>query len=301
MRNIVLFSAAAVLMLSGCNRVHQPAGVPVDRTLLELVPSDTDLLVGARLADLRTTAIYQKDFATRAWPQLDTFQQQTGVDPRKDISEVLYCSNGKDPGVLMVNGHFSVKDLESRLQQNGATATPYKNHQLYGNTKGSVTFLNPSTAVAGSNAALRQAVDAYDNKTGGIPAGLKPVVDKVPKGAQFWAVFNGLSVHLPFESGTNLGNVNRLVRSVESGVFSADLHSGFNFHASGTCDNDADAKQVHDALKGIIGFGRLSTPSDKPELLKVYDSIAVDQNGRVVDISANIPQDLAEHFLSMLK
>ena len=103
---------------------------------------------------------------------------------------------------------------------------------------------------------------------------------------------------MPFAEDSNLGNVNHLVRSVQNGLFSADLRTGFDFKATGTCDTDQAAKQIHDMLKGLVGIGRLSTPENRPEMLKMYDSIDVKQDGRVVNIAANVPQDVVDQFVS---
>jgi hypothetical protein len=46
-------------------------------------------------------------------------------------------------------------------------------------------------------------------------------------------------------------------------------------------------------------MGRLSTKSDQPDMLKVYDSIQVDQDQSSVKISAKLPQDLVDKFLQM--
>ena len=45
-------------------------------------------------------------------------------------------------------------------------------------------------------------------------------------------------------------------------------------------------------------MGRLSTLDNRLDLLKVYDSIDVQQQGNVVNVSANVPQDVVDKFLS---
>jgi predicted GNAT family N-acyltransferase len=44
----------------------------------------------------------------------------------------------------------------------------------------------------------------------------------------------------------------------------------------------------------LIGMARLSTPNDKPELLKVFDRIVLKQTGRGVEIGANFPAEVIE-------
>ena len=64
--------------------------------------------------------------------------------------------------------------------------------------------------------------------------------------------------------------------------------------------SDEGAKRVHDALRGLIGFGRLSTKDDEQDLLRAYDGIHVDQNHSVVDIKADLSGDLADALLNRL-
>ena len=57
--------------------------------------------------------------------------------------------------------------------------------------------------------------------------------------------------------------------------------------------------QLRAGLKGIIGLGRLSTPDSKPELLKLYDAIQVDQAQQKVTVTAHVPPDLVNKFIDL--
>jgi hypothetical protein len=49
----------------------------------------------------------------------------------------------------------------------------------------------------------------------------------------------------------------------------------------------------------LIGFGRLNTRDDQPEMLKLYDSIQVTQQQMQAKVTVNVPQDLADKFLDL--
>ena len=68
----------------------------IDPALESLVPADTVFIVGGNLDAIRETAVYQKLLSRVPLPQLDDFTRQTGLDPRKDLSQILSCSNGKN-------------------------------------------------------------------------------------------------------------------------------------------------------------------------------------------------------------
>ncbi len=297
MRYIFVAALCAGALLTSCQKTGNPLMERVDPDLAMLVPPDTSILVGAKLDKLRATPTYQKYFSSMSLPRLDDFARETGLDPRKDVSEVLFASDGSQKGVLMLRGKFAPGELEPKLERQGAARTQYKSHNLFGDEKSAVFFMNSSTALAGSTSTLKSIIDNQDSSKLGIPETLQPLVRAVPTTAQFWAVVNGAGVKLPFPEGSNLGNVNQMVRSVQNGYFSADLRTGFDFQAVGTCDTDQAAKQIHDMLKGLVGIGRLTTPENRPEMLKMYDSINVKQEGRVVNVAANVPQDVVDQFV----
>ncbi len=295
MRTIAFVAVCASFILTSCRSMTPTAAVGVDGALATLVPADTAVLVGARLDKLRETPVYKKHFSQVPLPRLDDFVKETGLDPRKDLSEVLFASNGTQSGVLMVRGKFSTTELESKLEKQGSARTRYKDHNLLGDQRNSVFFLNSSTALAGSTPVLKNIIDHRGGE--GIPSTLQPQVNAIPANSQFWAAFSGSAIRLPFASDSNLGNINKIIQSIENGRFSADLQNGFEFQASGSCDTEASAKQINETLRGLIGFGRLSAPENQPELLRVYDGINVKQQGRVVNVAANIPPDVVEKFI----
>ncbi len=289
----------ALIVAAGCRKPGPSTAVHIDPALATMVPADTQVLVGTRLDKLKATPLYQKRFAQAALPGLDQFARETGLDPRKDVWELLFASNGKDTGVLMVRGRFSPVDMEPKLERQGATRTRYKSYSLFGDDKRSMFFMNQSTALAGSTGSIQQIIDNLDSGANGIPPVLLPLVKELPAGSQFWAVFNGVLVDMPFREGTNLGNINNMIRSVDHGWVSADLTRGLDLRASGMCKSEESARQIHDALRGIIGLGRLNTPDSHPELLKAFDGIKVDQQGRALKVVADVAQDTVDSVLDV--
>jgi len=49
----------------------------------------------------------------------------------------------------------------------------------------------------------------------------------------------------------------------------------------------------------VVGFGRLNTPDNHPELLQLYDAIKVEQQQNRALVTAQIPEDLADRFLDL--
>jgi len=77
---------------------------------------------------------------------------------------------------------------------------------------------------------------------------------------------------------------------------------GTGLQASIHCTTAAekDAMNLRDAAKGLIGFGRLSVPQNKPDLLKFWDAFTVDQSGRSFALSLDLSGDLIDQMVQFL-
>jgi hypothetical protein len=295
--SVFLLGALVCLALSGC-QPKKSASLHVSPALEALVPADTVVVLGANLASIGATAVYQKLITRVPLPQLDRFTRQTGLDPRKDLSEVLFCSNGKN-AVLLVRGRFRIADLEARFKSNGVQPSNYKGHALFGDDRAAITFLDDSTAAAGPPAELRALIDRP--KGSGLPAELRDLLRTLPEGDQVYAALTGglENLNLPLPREGNLGNILDALRSVESATIGMNLSKGMDAVAVVNCKTDRDAKFVHDLVRGLVGFGRLNTPDNHPEMLKLYDSIQVTQQQSQTKVAADVPQELTDHFLNL--
>jgi hypothetical protein len=293
MRLCVFLTALA---LAGCAHTDS-AGPKVDAALDTLVPPDTVLMVGTRLEALLKLPVYQKNFGGKPLSQVDDFTKRTGLDPRKDLWELLFVSNGRR-GVMLGRGQFADEMLAPRLEKQGGERTEYKGLTLIGYEHSALVFISPTTAAVGDVPALHALIDQRGTSHG-PPAALAALMKQIPAEAQFWAAYRGGPVHLPFDENSNLGNLNRLLGSLQTGTLYFDLRTGLNGVAEGVCTSDASAQDVEGALKALIGFGRLSVPKNQPELAQVYDGLRVTQEGHRVKLYIGVQQDMVDKFLGM--
>ena len=54
-----------------------------------------------------------------------------------------------------------------------------------------------------------------------------------------------------------------------------------------------------DAIRGMIGLGRLSVPENQPEMLRLFDGIKVEQQQQSIQFTAQIPADLVDRLLTI--
>ena len=285
-----------LLLLTSCGTpLVKP--VRINPALEALIPADTVSLFGANVEELRQTPLYQKVIQL-ALPEVDKVTRETGVDPRKDIQEVLVCAN--ETGIVtLVSGSFNSAQLEPKLSAAGIPRIPWKGSTLYGTDQSAVAFLGPSILAGGSTSNLKSVMDR--DARHGLPGALQPLIDAIPARDQLWAVS---SDGIPgFRSGdtqrSRLGDVAQMLRGIQDVVVGTDFSKGLNLSARLDCRTQDDARHVHDALRGAIGMARLSTPDNHPELLQVYDAIQVSQGNSRVEVSGDLPADQVDHVLSL--
>jgi len=283
-----------LIALTACNSA-ETGRTSVDSILAALVPPDATMLAGLRMADIRATPLYQKMLARKHLDRLDEFARQTGFDPRRDVREILVASNGKDI-IVAARGTFNVRAFEDMAR------STYKGFTLYSRDHRGVALIDNSTAIAGTLDAVRAALDRRDSGDRSGPAELLARARQIPPENQIWSVSNGfdnlLTGRIP-EDG-NAANVGRILRSLENTTAAADLRTGLNGYLNGQCHTDADAKNLGDAARGLVGLGRLSVPEKQPELLRLWDGIKVDQLQRTVRITVAIPPDLIDKLIDLV-
>ncbi len=286
----------ASLALIGC-QPRKSASLHLSPGLEALVPSDTVVVLGVNLAGVRNTTVYRKLVTLVPLPQLDKFTEQTGLDPRTDLSESLLCSNGKN-ALLLVRGKFRSQELEARFKSKDLTPENYKGHALFGDDRGAITLLDDSTAAAGTPAELRSLIDG---PRGGLPKELGQLLRTLPEDDTIYAALTGgvANLNLPLPRGGNMGNVLDALKSVESATIGMNLSKGLDAVATVECKTPGDAKFVHDLIRGLVGFGRLNTPDNQPEMLKLYDAVHVTQEQTRTTVAADVPQELVDHFLDL--
>jgi hypothetical protein len=295
MRRGVLVMAVAAL-LAGCSR--EPASVKVDPALAALVPADAVMVAGVRMEAVRSTPFYQKWVGRRQVVDLDKFASETGIDPRQDIGELLFASDGKI-GIVFAKGRFPESTLRRMLERSGARKIQHGKYTLYGTEEAAVVLLNETTVAAGPAPALRAVLE---RRSGGLSTQFREKLKTIAPDTQIWIAslgFSPLAEKLP-EAG-NLANLRRILATVENTTLALDLRYGVNLTAAGSCKTEQDAKFIHDGIRGLLGMGRLSTPDNEPDLLRFYDAFQVSRQKSVLSVKAEIPMDVLEKFLTRME
>jgi hypothetical protein len=300
LRNVVAFLPLAGLLFTlGCGKPPL-AGVSVDSAFRPFVLPSAKALISVQLEKIKTTEFYKRHQQEFNLPQLNAIAERTGLDPRRDLAALLVSWDGSHP-LLLARGSFTAGNLEKQLRDAGAERTSYKAYTLLGNPRESVVFPQAGFALAGAAVSVRAALDLQAEGNGGVPRELQQRLAGVPKSAQIWEASSG---GLPFaETGMRsdlesaLSNISGYVSGTSAGI---TLANGANAQADIICVSNEGAQRVHDALRGLVGFSRLSTNESRLDLLRLWDAVHVDQDQQVVHVRVELPADLADKLFAEL-
>jgi hypothetical protein len=81
-----------------------------------------------------------------------------------------------------------------------------------------------------------------------------------------------------------------VANSVESGWIAANLSRGLNVSMLANCKDASMAEGLNGAARGLLGFARLSTPSDQTDVLKAIDAVDIKHEQRKVRVTANLSE-----------
>ena len=275
-------------------------GVFVDPAFGPLVQPDVRAIIGIRLDKLKGAGLYKRYENQLNLDQLNEFAQRTGLDPRRDLWQVLVTWNGT-MSLAMARGRFTVGELEPKLAALGGQRTSYKDYTIIGTGTNSAVFMNPTVAVAGSETALKHLIDSRDGGEGGLPEQLRTRLASLPKDDQVFVASRGglpmMGVQLRSEVSSALSNIVGYVSETAIGL---GVDQGLHLKAQFICVSEQGAQRVRDAIRGSIGFARLSTKDNQLDLLKLYDSVDVKQEGQTVRVGADLSGDLAGRLIENL-
>ena len=270
----------------------------VDNVLVRMTPQGTTGLVGVHIDQIEETPVYKRLLAGRNLTQLDQFAQDSGFDPRRDVHEVLYATTPKG-SVLMARGSFH---LNGDAATRGVSKQRHGDYDIWGGDMGGFCILDSTLAIAGDVPAVEAALDEWKSGSHTAAQPLLARVAAVSPQAQFWGISTGLAGFLAEHPPTVAPGLDfsKIFSGLRDTWFEVDLTTGLKAEVHGTTATEKDAISLRDTVRGLVGLGRLQVPEKQPELLRVWDGITVDQQGRSIALHVDIAQDLVDKLVRLL-
>jgi hypothetical protein len=289
------------------------------RASLTIFPADTQQVAYSNFAQLRSSSDYPQIRQHVLYPQLRGFQEflrSLGVDPEKDVDEVLLGWRGESlsgPGSFGVAaGRFEPDKVRQFFTQTRLPVQSYAGFDLFGFGSGVdpadtfFTFLDSSLAAFGRLHDLKALLDAREDSADALDAnqtfrGYEAELDGV---SPQWGVLTGkaaVNVAAPWLSGgrKNTIDMTAFLQPVSAVLYRVDWDGGFTAHISVVCKTTESAAGLFQLLNILKASPALSASGAAPGSTSLLQNLEVHQNGSRLELSASGPPEALDQILKV--
>lgn len=226
----------------------------------------------------------------------------TGFDPLRDVNEVLVASAGgpnEKSGLILARGNFDIARITAAAALKGGTvSTVYNGVTILSDPKATagVAFLNASIVAGGDIANVKAAIDRQRGSSA-LPAAVAVRVNEWSSTQDAWALTTVPPTSLQPAAGlpaipgvgTQPGQANAFtgIQHASGGV---KFGSNVVVTAQAQASTAQDATQIGDTLKLLASLAQLQANGD-PKILALANSLTVNTNGGLLNVSLSMPQD----------
>jgi hypothetical protein len=298
LRTVAMLATLATLMsVSGCRR--EPEFARVDAALAPLIPPDAAAIACVRLDRIKKTWFHDEFISTRKIPELERFADQTGLDLRKDVWELLYVFHGGGaPPVVLIRGKFGGSfGLEPQFDKPGLQRMSYKGYYIIYGDGPAVMFLNTGAAAAGRIEDLRRLIDRRDEPGWRTNQEMLDLAGTLPGTTPFWLVAPRAGDLLPdLPADGALAAAIPLARSLGPLTLHTSLADGLSLTVRAGFPDAATARQAATGLRALVELSRARS-ADTPAAQVAFQ---VTSQETEVEITARTPQTLAGDLLRFI-
>jgi hypothetical protein len=280
--------------------------------LLSFATADAQIIAGAHLDAAKSSAlgVFMLSQVQSGDPMLQTFITETGIDPRTDITEVLFAVNGApgpgSHGLVAAHGAFanSIATIEASAQAKGGVVTHGAGVDVVSLPDGNACialYTDASTALIGDCASVQAALSSAKAKADtGTPLLAKAALNKSQQDLWFASVlplgqFNG-AVPAPFAGVLN-SNLIQGIQQTSGGLkfVAGSTTQGPTVQLAGealmdTSQNATSLMNVVNFFKGLLQMNNGAHPA-AAAIASLLSTLQATATGNTLTVSLTIPQD----------
>jgi len=274
-----------------------------DPELLKLAMPDAKVLAGVNVDQAKTSPFGQYVLAQMQLhdAHLTEVTTATGFDPTRDVHELLVASNGgttQHSGLVVARGNFDPSRINALvLSKAEAVSETYKGVTIVEDAKqmSGFAFLNATIVVAGDVANVKAAIDRQ-NSTASLPPAVIVQINQWSSTQDAWAVVTvppstlHPSTGMPAIPGVGTTNQNTAFQGIQQAAGGVKFGTNVVVTAQAQAATAQDATQIGDTLKLLASLAQLQANGD-PKILALSQSLAVNTNGALLNVSVSLPQD----------
>jgi ribosomal protein S5 len=299
--------AIAVLALYSSRSVR--ASAPSLPDALNNIPSDYQFISGINVQIFVTSPYYarlrqKQDQTPPIGSDLATFIEQTGVDPAREVSYLVFAGGSKGQGVGIAVGTFNPDKIISYIRSKASPVEieyadarvimiPDKNGT---GVQNGIAFLSDREVAVGNLDSIKSVLDTSRGTKANILSnpGMSSLISNIKPEEMFWFAGNASGLLARAPVSTPLG---QNVSSIRSIVGTLNITEAVVGKITATAVDPEAAAKLTDVFKGFIALGQLSG-NQNPDMNALLDGLIVSQNASQVTLSLNVPVDLLEKLQS---
>jgi hypothetical protein len=282
-----------------------------DPQLLNLVMPDAKVLAGVNVDQAKASPFGQYVLSQMQLhdTHLAELTTATGFDPTRDVHELLVASSssgaGQHTGLVLARGNFDPARINALAISKGAASEAYNGVTILEDPKqqSGLAFLNATMVAAGDLANLKAAIDRQTVSSSSLPAPVIVQVNQWSSTQDAWAVITvpPTSLHpaagMPPIPGLGTSNQNNAFQGIQQAAGGVKFGTNVVVTGQAQAATAQDATQIGDTFKLLASLAQLQSNSD-PRVTALAQSLTVNTNGTVLNVSVSLPQD---QLVAMLK
>lgn len=248
------------------------SALAADARLLSLVPSDAEAVIGVNFRAVMGSGIAQEIMRTATVSDTSDFNEMialTGVDPRRDLHELIAAGFATAPGtpnkdatgIVFVTGNFSPERIGAAITAKGGKTAMHKGHTLWlppsdsGIGRDAIAFLDGNVLLAGNEARVRRYLDRKPAPLGGP---VRARVEDVSSRYDLWMV-SAISPSVIADSiSSKPKDLEQAAGALQGDMFQKieSVQGGLKFGSTTTLGMEMNATTAQDAtaLMNVLQF-----------------------------------------------
>ncbi len=290
----------------------------VARDALAAFPADTQQVACLNLAQLRSMADYPQirhHLLNRQFRDFQDFLRSLGIDPEKDVDEVMLGWRGVGSGrggmMGLANGRFDSERLRDLFVRQNLPIREYQGHELYafgsGQDPGDIlfVFLHSTAAAFGRLQDLKDLLD--------VRARAKPALDtnrafveweaELEGTAPQWGISVGKAASLqagPWlaAGGKQMPDPSKIFGPVDAVLYRINWSGGVTTNVSILCQNQGSAAALVQVLNLLRDVRPTAGSNPFPDgLATLLQSLYVEARGPRVELTTSAPMDVIDQVI----
>ena len=278
----------------------------VDPALLGLVMPEAKVVAGAQV-DQAQASPFGRYLLGQFQPgaDFDKLVAASGFDPRRDLREIVAASMLDNQSLVVVRGVFQPGRIAAMAVAGGATSSSYRGIELLSNLNQdgqSAAFLDASTAIAGTTAQVKAAVDRRMSNTT-YSGALADKVRAVSGANDVWVVtqtpiadFLGQRTNGALPPNSPQAGAIGAIQQVAGGLrFGGDA---VTLNGEALTRSNQDAQALVDVLKFVVSMVQLNNNNpNAAKLAAALNGATFTADGATLRLTLSVPQQQLEELM----